>query len=186
MAGIAVDIYLKKQEQRQSRHQAVTDSLTGALSRHSFEKVLTAWQENCPPERCRCSLLLLDLDQFQRVNQEHGHNMGDKLLKQFVQICLKVLGEDDKLARIEGDKFAVLLPGAGAEKAKAVAQSLRERLEQTPMALGLDFLSLTATMGIAVHSAGSVKPANLILRADSALHIAKERNCHVLLESELV
>lgn len=184
LAGIAVDIFQTRREQQSSCNLTATDPLTGALSRQEFEQQFALWQ-NCSSESCQCSLLLIGLDHFQRFNRNYGHNVGDKLLKHFVENCRAVLQEKDLLARLDGDRFAILLPATGAEKAKTVSENLLDRLEQTPITIGLESLSLSATIGIAVHSTGQVKPANLILRADSALHVAKQRGCRLLWENEL-
>lgn len=168
------------------RARSWREILTGALTRHKFEQGLNLWQKSTGNKSCKCVLLLFDLDRLRQFNEEYGHNVGDRLLKHFAETSLDFLGADAEFARIGDDEFALFLPGAGAEEARALGESLQDRLERTPLAVGLNSLFLTVTVGAALHSVGPVKPANLILRADTVLQIAKHRACQLLLESELV
>jgi len=154
------------------QHQAVTDELTGLVNRRRF---MTALQTEIartsrtgPP-----SLILADLDDFKRVNDEFGHPIGDELLQAFAQALLAYVRDIDIPARLGGEEFAVLLPETPLEGAAAVAERLQRFLAASPLLVrvGRD-IGATASFGVAeLHESEAAD--ELLRRADAALYRAK-------------
>lgn len=151
-------------------HLATRDSLTGALTR----RVLI---EACEHELARCrrhgrslALLVMDIDHFKAVNDTHGHQMGDRVLVDFVNRVSALLRRPDLLARFGGEGFVVLLHETGLEEAQAVAGRILARIAE-PVA-GLP--SVTVSIGVTVNRPDEEQIDPLLARADRALYKAKE------------
>ncbi|MBI1824193.1 MAG: EAL domain-containing protein [Nitrospirae bacterium] len=155
------------------KYEATHDPLTGLPNRFLLQDrlqqvILTAHRENKP-----VALLLLDIDRFKEVNNALGHPVGDILLKQFGLRIREVLRESDTLARLEGDKFAGILPSAGLEGAMLVANKIRKNLERPFLLEGLS-LDVNASMGIALYPEHGMDAVTLIQKADIAMYVSKE------------
>ena len=115
-----------------------TDPLTGALNRRGFEESMGSALAGLEREPAPVALLLLDLDRFKAYNDAHGHVAGDNLLREAVAGISAVLRPGDTVARIGGDEFAVLLPGADEQAARAVGERIDETLgSRIPHSLGV-------------------------------------------------
>lgn len=151
----------------QSRREADTDPLTGALNRRGAERLLrdapAGW------------LMLIDLDRFREVNDRSGHADGDRILREVVQVCADALRQDDVLARFGGEEFLVFLPGAPRDVAAGVAERLRREIAERVTVRGM---VLTASVGLAHHPGGEMIEAALEI-AGAELSLAKEEgsNC---------
>lgn len=150
------------------RQAAETDAKTGLLLLHAWEQRAQAVLARGGP----FSVLLLDLDHFKRVNDEHGHLVGDDVLLRTGELLRSCLRPQDVLGRFGGEEFIVLLPDADAAEARAVGERLRATLEATCF----DGLALTVSVG--VYASGPVEPARLreaLACADVALYAAKQQ-----------
>ncbi len=123
--------------------------------------------------------MLLDLDHFKRVNDEHGHLMGDAVLQAVTDRIASVLREEDCLARWGGEEFAVLAPSIDRDGVHALAERAREALAETPIRVGDVSIELTLSVGAALATKGQRTPDALVHAADQALYEAKGagRNC---------
>lgn len=124
------------------------------------------------------SFIMADIDDFKRVNDLYGHLAGDQVLVTFAEILKKDLRMDDIAARYGGEEFSIILSNLGIKEAIAVANRLRERLENTPVIWGDEIINVTASFGVAQVRKGDT-PQSLIERADKALYLAKSdgKNC---------
>jgi diguanylate cyclase (GGDEF)-like protein len=149
---------------------ATTDSLTGAWNRRYFEQA--AAYEIARYDRygeARLALLLFDLDHFKRINDQHGHPVGDQVLVELTQRVRHRLRASDILARWGGEEFVVLLPHCDREQAVSLAEKLRHLIAAEPFpAAG----ALTASFGVAPYRAEETL-ATWIQRVDEALYAAK-------------
>jgi diguanylate cyclase len=148
---------------------AATDHLTGAWNRAHFERVISA--ELARSHACRqpLSLVLLDLDHFKRVNDTHGHDAGDRVLRELVAVIGAQLRGSDYLFRWGGEEFAVLLGGVGYRGAERVAQKVRAAVELHEFA-GVGRITLSAS---AAEHLGEETPWSWFQRLDRSLYSAK-------------
>lgn len=157
---------------------ASIDMLTGALNRHMFFKRLETETERSQTDGTSLTLLVFDLDHFKSVNDLYGHDVGDAALRHFAGIARDNLRKEDIFARIGGEEFAVLLPRTAVDDATRVAEKIRRKLEDRPLALpdGADAasLDLTISVGITDYDCGRDATVDaLAIRADRALYRAK-------------
>jgi diguanylate cyclase (GGDEF)-like protein len=160
----------------QMQQQALTDGLTGCFNRRSFEMQLERDLHMATRMRLPLSLILLDLDNFKRVNDTFGHEAGDVALRLLADGLRDELRSVDTAARYGGEEFAVILPQAGIDGAMIVAERLRRRIELMEVP-GVGHV--TASLGIATFPQHASSRDTLVLAADRALYNAKNagRNC---------
>ena len=151
------------------RELATKDAVTGARNRRSFDEEGRALIDACRESGASMALVALDIDHFKRVNDTFGHDVGDAVLKEFVQRILQASKRRDGLYRTGGEEFAMLLPHSDIHAAAAFAEVLRRQFEATPFS-GAG--RLTASFGVAVLLPGDTLDT-LMKRADRALYEAK-------------
>ena len=154
------------------------DPVTGIFNRRHFGEVL-ARELSDPESGAAPAVLLLDLDHFKRVNDEHGHLMGDAVLQTVTDRIASVLRAEDCLARWGGEEFAVLAPDIDRDGVHALAERAREALAEEPIRVGDVSIDLTLSVGAALAEDGNRTPDALVHAADQALYEAKDagRNC---------
>ncbi|PKL12837.1 MAG: hypothetical protein CVV52_08470 [Spirochaetae bacterium HGW-Spirochaetae-8] len=158
-------------------HQAISDlerlseldSLTGVYTRRKLNVMLEQEIDQANRSPAVFSIIVMDLDDFKRVNDTYGHLVGDEVLKHIVRLLKERIGDSGVLCRWGGDELLVLLPGSGLEKAVAIAESLRSVVQQYPYSAGI---VVTLSMGVAQFLGGE-SVTGLIRRADNALYRAK-------------
>jgi len=157
-------------------HSAKIDYLTGLYNRHHFEIVLKRLiARGKRHERC-FSLLLVDIDNFKKINDRFGHPVGDKILRSLASTLKKSTRKVDLCFRYGGDEFTVILPDAGKVIADKVASRLKDRVELKRFNIkGRTALSLRFSIGIAVFPEDGVTPSKLIQVADQRLYQLKRQ-----------
>lgn len=171
---VVQDITKRKELEWQLEQQANTDSLTGCHNRRRFLEL--AEQEFARLHRYgnAMSLLMLDLDYFKRINDAHGHAVGDLVLKKLVKTCTGILRTVDVLGRLGGEEFAVMLPETAAGHALEVAERLRDAIAGTEIAsANTPAFHFTASIGVASADENDASVDEIIKRADQALYKAK-------------
>ncbi|HEX8118439.1 MAG TPA: sensor domain-containing diguanylate cyclase, partial [Pyrinomonadaceae bacterium] len=154
----------------QMQHQALTDALTGCFNRRFFEIQLERDLHLATRMRQPVSLILLDIDHFKRVNDTHGHDAGDAALRILAGALREEVRGVDTAARYGGEEFAIILPQAGHEGARVVAERLRSRIERTEVpGVGC----ITASLGVATFPNDASSRELLVTSADRALFLAK-------------
>lgn len=154
--------------------RALLDPLTGVFNRRHLQECLGAEVAFARRHRTPVSLLLLDIDHFKRINDQHGHAVGDAALQCLANALRELTRDEDTLARYGGEEFALL--ARGIEQRDAL--QLGERIRQVAEALALDLprgpVSFTVSVGIA-HGVpgGDCSPAGLLEAADQALYASK-------------
>jgi diguanylate cyclase (GGDEF)-like protein len=154
------------------------DPVTGIFNRRHFGEVLAGALSD-PQAGHEPAVLLLDLDHFKRVNDEHGHLMGDAVLQTVTDRIASVLRAEDCLARWGGEEFAVLAPDIDRDGVLTLAERAREALAEAPVEVGDVSIKLTLSVGAALAAEGRRTPDALVHAADQALYEAKGagRNC---------
>ena len=155
------------------RKQATLDPLTGLNNRRHFETLATHVLARSQRDGTPVTLLLCDVDHFKRVNDEHGHAVGDEVLVAVARLLTHNLRDGDVVARWGGEEFVALMPASPLDKTRAVAERIRAALQATPLHVGTGApLTITLSLGVAqVHGAQDLHAA--IARADKALYEAK-------------
>jgi len=155
---------------------ANTDSLTGILNRRAFMERLEAELDRAARENAPLSIIMADIDHFKRVNDEHGHQAGDRVLQEFSRRLMKPARPYDFLGRYGGEEFIACLPNTSEEQARSIAERLRRGVEETAISRSDDAnIPITASFGTASYRAetGNDDVDRLIKRADDALYKAK-------------
>jgi diguanylate cyclase (GGDEF)-like protein len=159
--------------------RARTDSLTGLSNRRHFDEQLKRVIAETDRFGGTCSLIMVDLDHFKTVNDEHGHEAGDHVLKHVAQILADGVRAVDVCARYGGEELGILLPQTSQDGALELAERLRLTLEARPASSGSESIPVTASFGVATYPAPVPYGDWLLLAADKALYEAKAagRNC---------
>lgn len=165
-------LHLTAERSRQRfKDQAHRDRLTGLYNRRYFDQQLERlWRESAGDRR-PLSLVFIDLDHFKAVNDGHGHDKGDQVLKVAARLIQAACRRDDVVARYGGEEFVAVFPGMAAGDAAAAAEAIRKLVaEQSPDLAGL---RLTASIGVATREARDRASGDLVHRADQAVYLAK-------------
>ncbi len=160
---------ITSRQREQLMHLATKDPLTGAGNRRFFDTKLVELVNNKKRSAAPASLLLLDLDHFKKVNDDFGHTVGDRILKQVTEIINLRIRTTDKLYRIGGEEFVVVLEGQTIEQATHLAEQLRTLVEANEL---IPEQAVTISVGVAELQADEL-PIDWLHRADTALYEAK-------------
>jgi diguanylate cyclase (GGDEF)-like protein len=159
---------------RELRRLSEHDALTGALNHRAFQALLAQLYQAYREHGTVFSLVMVDLDHFKKVNDSFGHAMGDDVLKVLVRLARHLLRSEDKVARLGGEEFVLILPGTDLRDAMKAAVRLRLQLERLNWSkLGLPG-KVTASMGCAVVLASDSQAGAVLKRADDAMYRAKQ------------
>lgn len=161
------------------------DPLTGLLNRRAMDELLAQEEQRvrrlavpgagqgAAHSATRMAVLMIDIDHFKRLNDSHGHAVGDRALLHLATVMGSKLRDIDHLARWGGEEFLALLPATSAAEAQALAERLCERVRSMPLATDGDRVMLTASIGVAEWLGPHDSLHALIGRADAALYAAK-------------
>jgi len=156
------------------RRMSEHDALTGALNHRAFQTLLAGLYQDYRVQGTVFSLVMVDLDHFKQVNDTFGHAVGDDVLKVLVRLAHRLLRSEDKVARLGGEEFVLVLPGTDLREAMKAAVRLRLQLERLHWhKLGLTD-KVTASMGCAVVLASDSQAGVVLKRADAAMYRAKQ------------
>ena len=154
--------------------QASTDPMTGLFNRRAFYERGKSVLDNCKRYKHPCSVLMLDIDYFKRVNDTHGHAVGDEALRWISRSLRSVLRDVDIIGRLGGEEFAVVLPHTDRQQALDTAERVRDTIARsTPTCHDIN-LKLTVSVGLAHFSQEAGSLENLLDNADKALYQAKK------------
>src|ERR1039458_8832119 len=157
------------------RQLADHDSLTGLRNRRTFEEAVILQVGRCQRYGEKATLLLIDLDGFKQINDTHGHQTGDDVLKAVADAIRARVRTTDFAARIGGDEFAVLLPHTSNGKAACVAREIQRVIDETTINVGATAVHPRASIGIATVDEGTPGAEAAIVEADRAMYAVKRR-----------
>ncbi|MFN8487362.1 MAG: diguanylate cyclase [Caldilineaceae bacterium] len=152
---------------------ATFDALTGVLNRRSFFEQA---QQHFIQALANCTslaLLMLDLDRFKQINDRFGHQIGDRSLQFFTQLCQTTLPQPHLLGRLGGEEFAVLLPALQSEQAVQIAEQLCRACDQTKLLTEQQVVHFTVSIGVAELCTSDTLFDQLLDRADQNMYCAK-------------
>ncbi|HET7568114.1 MAG TPA: HD domain-containing phosphohydrolase [Gaiellaceae bacterium] len=174
--GDAAALALDNAEIRERlEHQARTDSLTGLLNHSVFHERLLHSLQEASRTHGSIAVLMLDIDDFKRVNDVHGHGVGDELLRHLADLLRSSVRPDDVVCRLGGEEFAVIMGGCDGVDATHVAERLLGRLGDADFpAVG----SLSVSVGIALGPEHAMNPRELAACAEAAMMTAKAQGKH--------
>ncbi|WP_247263429.1 MULTISPECIES: GGDEF domain-containing protein [Pseudomonas] len=167
---------------RELGHLAATDPLTGADNRRRFMERVDAEIDRAKRGDVPFSVLALDLDNFKSINDRFGHQVGDDILKRFVQECLESIRPYDGVARVGGEEFMILLPQTPLEGAHVIAERLRNTIATTSFNISQQRLTtVTVSIGVSQYGRDGDSIEDILHVADQRLYDAKHqgRNCVV-------
>jgi diguanylate cyclase len=174
--GSSAEIAKLRRELRGAVHDALTDPLTGLANRRSFDLKLEAVGAGAS-RSSPAQLIMADIDHFKRVNDAHGHDIGDEVLRIIGEVLLANVRRGGLVARVGGDEFGLLLPEASPRYAAGIASRLCELLASRPLVVrGRPEIiePITLSIGLAAWHRGE-SSARWFARADAALYEAKRR-----------
>ena len=149
------------------------DGLSGLLNRSHWEAAVAAEFQRCRRIGHPSSLVMIDIDHFKSVNDNHGHPAGDAVIRSVARILRSALRLQDVPGRYGGDEFGVVLPGTSIEGAEVLADRIRERIESMVVETAIG-VRVTASLGVAAFKSTDADQMDWIARADRALYGAKE------------
>ncbi len=152
---------------------ASTDMLTGARSRRNFFDVGAQYISIAKRENKLASFIMLDLDYFKKVNDTHGHMVGDEVLKNFANVVSKNIRESDLFGRVGGEEFAIILSNTDKTKALQVAEKIRAQVSKNNLKFQDKNIHITVSLGISILKNNDTID-NLFEKADKALYTSKQ------------
>lgn len=165
-----------------STHDALTGLPNRPLLHARLQQAVKGYESNEKP----FVVMSVDLDRFKNVNMSHGYGAGDEVIKSFAARLKKTLRGQDSIARMGDDEFVLLLPGCAADGARIVLDRLSKPLRRAHQ-WGDKEIHLTVSIGIALYPQDADNAETLLLRADEALHAAKQagRDNHQFYSAEM-
>jgi diguanylate cyclase (GGDEF)-like protein len=157
------------------QRQATIDPLTGVMNRHSLgERSAAEWSRTCR-QKLPLSCIMLDVDFFKKINDTHGHLVGDEVLQTLAQLLREHTRDYDCVARFGGEEFCVLLPSTHEGDAIEWAERLRKVIAAHSLHDGADTFHTTVSIGVASRTADVKGPEELLNQADEAMLVAKRQ-----------
>ena len=158
----------------QMQNLAVTDELTGIYNRRGVIESGEKEFNRATRFKHPFALIWIDFDYYKKINDQFGHEMGDRVLKTMIAKCAKKLRDIDSFGRMGGDEFIILLPETDLEGGVMVAERLREMIQKTRMTFGKTKIKVTASFGVTAMSAKSEGFSKMLSAADNAMYAAKK------------
>ena len=158
-----------RQQNRELEWLATRDALTGCMNRRSFFKMFESVWDEARLASHELSAIMVDIDHFKSINDNHGHAKGDDVLRQVAAVVMKTVSEDDVVCRYGGEEFSVFMPGTSVDEAELRAERIRLAIK----ALQTDNLRVTASLGVSSMAYHAASPQDLLDQADKCLFVAK-------------
>ena len=178
-----------RRQRDEMRALADTDGLTGLPNRRAGLKRLEQHMRDARAVDVRgregaLAVGFLDIDLFKRINDVHGHEAGDRVLVAVAATLTAAVRDPADVIRMGGEEFLVLLPGIGGAAAHARLEAMRHQVSAAGAGLGIDGLTVTASIGLATLAPEDADPASLLRRADGAMYRAKHAGRNRVVDAE--
>ena len=165
--AIFTDITELKSSENQLKQLAYTDSLTGAGNRNYLNTIIESYTSSNEP----CAIVFIDIDEFKLINDSHGHEVGDEVLKGCVARLRAIVREEDKIIRFGGDEFIIVTSSILREELDGITKRLKDIFAE-PFQTNIGNFRITASLGVAI-SSESMTAGELLKNADIAMYSAK-------------
>lgn len=153
---------------------SITDALTGLYNRRHFEEVILQELAHSKRQSLPCSLMIIDIDHFKRINDSYGHAVGDEVLRSFAQVIRGSIRQQDIPCRIGGEEFLVACRHTSEQEAMRLAERLRQAAEFSPFQLDDIVIPFTVSIGVTTHEGDATSLEDVFKHADRALYHSKE------------
>ena len=150
------------------------DQLTGAFNRRAYDKRIEEEMERFLRYHSTFSLMVIDADKFKQINDNYGHAIGDRCLKEIIKRAIPLLRKNDMLARYGGEEFAVIMPETGIDGACEAAEKIRQTIEKIEFIYKKEKVRVTVSIGVTEVKEGDRHSRQVFERADIAVYKAKE------------
>ena len=177
--SVGFDITPRKQLEEELRQMTVIDPVTGVLNRRQFLEDGAKEMKRARRYKRNLSVLLMTIDRFEALNNEHGSAFGDEAIKVAVTACQNSIRDSDYLGRLADIEFAILLPETPLEGAKIVAERIRDEVMKSNLMVGNIKITVTTSISIATRTDTDETIDSLLLRAFNALRSTKERQNNI-------
>jgi diguanylate cyclase (GGDEF)-like protein len=172
--ALAYQFRVGQEEKTHAEQLAQQDPLTGLNNRRAiYDKTASLWSTAIRNQR-NAAVMLIDLDLFKQINDNHGHAHGDKMLVAIAEKLKKTIREGDVLARWGGEEFIVFLPGTSHQEAMLLAERLRAEIAEVRVSHATGDTSVTASIGVAAKESTHTTLDALIASADGCLYQSKQ------------
>ena len=168
------DITERRKAEEALRRLATIDSLTGLSNRRTFLEVADAELTRGRRYRHPTAVLMVDIDYFKRINDAHGHAVGDETLRRVGGVFRDVLRQTDLVGRLGGEEFGIVLPATGVDAACNAAERLRSRIAEIEVFASTGVVRPTVSIGVTVVEDTDTSMEKALGQADAALYRAKE------------
>ncbi len=184
---VAQQTILLRESEERFRHMALHDALTGLATRLLFQDRLNVALVSARRHRTGLAVLMVDLDRFKEINDTHGHQAGDEVLRATASRLMDIVRKEDTVSRLGGDEFVVLIPDLGdSDAAERSAARIVETLAHPVIFAGRQ-VPVSVSVGVCTASGEDLNAEALMKSADAALYSAKAngRNCFAVQTPEL-
>ncbi len=164
------------------RKLAFLDPLTGVLAKRGLDLAINNLRAKSDGSVC---VVMMDIDHFKKVNDTHGHAAGDRVLQNTVKICRDSVRPQDIIARVGGEEFALILPGATLNYGLETADRMRRAIAAQTMPTREGPIVVTASFGVAMMGSGSFDFQNALAAADKAMYAAKAAGRNTVIAAEM-
>ncbi|MEW6261851.1 MAG: diguanylate cyclase [Thermodesulfobacteriota bacterium] len=169
------DITDRKEAEGRLKELAIKDGLTDLFNRRHFLELARQEIERARRYEKNFSLIILDVDHFKEINDRHGHDAGDEVLKALARVSRRILRRVDVIGRLGGEEFAVAMPETDRDQAGRTAERLRLAIARESVPLGDSNLTVTISLGVASLSHRDLSLKDLLKKADQAMYRAKDQ-----------
>ena len=158
------------------KHLSITDALTGLYNRRQFERLIDTEVSMSMRHGEDNSILMVDVDHFKKINDQHGHKVGDTVLRRLAQLMTETLRGTDIVCRIGGEEFVAICRRAKVEDAIAIGEKLRRTIEDFSFNVNMERIPVTVSIGVATlpNEFGKNSAEDFFQCADTALYYSKE------------
>jgi diguanylate cyclase (GGDEF)-like protein len=173
LLGALILSWSRRERMQELERQASQDALTGLDNRRRFERDLAKAMARSGRDRSTGALLIIDIDDFKRVNDSQGHPAGDRLIQEVAAVLRRRTRASDTLARLGGDEFAVILPRCSREEAQIAAEAIAREVRE--FGAGDGSAAVTVSVGVAMFGDDPrTSAATVFSEADTAMYAAKD------------